>query len=307
MAALPDARPPNVTLRQLRVLLAIAGEGGFSRAGEQIGLSQPAVSQCLRALEGELGARLLDRTTREVVLTPAGEALAAPLTRVLGELDDLLRQTRELGDQARGVVRVASAPTVSAGLMPRCLSQAVRRYPDVQVLLQDRPQSLVLEALRGGAVDFAVVIGGDGLDDLEQVPVLEESFVLVCDARHALAGRARARFTDLAGQPLVLLDHSSGSRPLIDDALHARGVVPARLIDVGNPTTAFRMVAEGLGVSILPALALPLPDARNLRALPLSPALRRRVVLVRRRNRSLSAAARAVWNLIAEVAGSPAR
>ncbi|RYG88779.1 MAG: LysR family transcriptional regulator, partial [Alphaproteobacteria bacterium] len=237
----------NVTLRQLQVLLAIDEAGGFSRAGELIGLSQPAVSQCLRALESELGVRLLDRTTREVVLSPAGAALAGPLRRTLGELHDLLRQTATLGDQARGVVRVASAPTVSAGLMPRCLSQAAARYPDVQVLLLDRPQSLVLEMLRAGAVDFAVVVGGDGLDDLAQTTVLEESFVLVCPQDHKLAGRRSVALRDLAGQPLVLLDHSSGSRPLIDEALQAQGMAASPVIDVGSPSTAFRMVAEGLG------------------------------------------------------------
>lgn len=294
----------NVTLRQLQVLLAIAEEGGFARAGDAIGLSQPAVSQSMRALEGELGLKLLDRTTREVVLTPAGQSLVGPLRRVLDELQELLARTQALGAQARGVVRVASAPTLSAGLMPRSLSAAQQRHPDIQVLLTDQAQRLALESVRGGAVDFAVVVGGERMDDLEQQPVFEEVFVLVCPAGHALARRAAVPLSALADQPLVLLDHTSGSRPLIDAALRRHGPHARVVQDVGNATTAFRMVAEGLGLSILPALSLPLPDGQALRAVALTPALRRRIVLVRRRNRSLSPVAQHIWALVAELASA---
>lgn len=290
----------NVSLRQLQVLLTIADEGGFARAGDAIGLSQPAVSQSVRALEAELGLKLLDRTTREVLLTPAGEALVGPLRRVLGDLQELLARTQALGAQARGVVRVASAPTVSAGLMPRCLSAAQQRHPDIQVLLTDQAQRLALDSVRSGAVDFAVVVGGEQMDDLAQQPVLEEGFVLVCPAGHALAAQQEVPMAALADQPLVLLDHTSGSRPLIDEALRRHGPKARVVLDVGNATTAFRMVAEGLGLSILPALSLPLPDGQALRAVGLSPPLRRRIVLVTRRNRSLSPAAERIWALVAE-------
>lgn len=294
----------NVSLRQLQVLLAIADEGGFARAGAAIGLSQPAVSQSMRALESELGLKLLDRTTREVLLTPAGQTLVGPLRRVLGELQELLARTQALGAQARGVVRVASAPTVSAGLMPRCLSAALQRHPDIQVLLTDQAQRLALESVRAGAVDFAVVVGGERMDDLEQQPVFEEAFVLVCPAGHAFARRSSVSVAALADQPLVLLDHTSGSRPLIDEALRRHGPRARVVQDVGNATTAFRMVAEGLGLSILPALSLPLPDGQALRAVALKPALRRRIVLVRRRNRSLSPVAQHIWALVAELASA---
>ncbi|MEF7614846.1 LysR family transcriptional regulator [Aquincola sp. MAHUQ-54] len=300
-----STHPLNITLKQLRVLLSVADEGGFRRAGDAIGLSQPAVSQCVRALEAALGVKLLDRTTREVLLTPAGESLVGPLRRALDELQDLLARTQALGAQSRGVVRVASAPTVSAGLMPRCLSAALRRHPEIQVLLTDQAQRLVLDSVRSGAVDFAVVVGGERMDDLEQQTVFEEDFVLVCPAAHALARRRQVPLSALADQPLVLLDHTSGSRPLIDDALRHQGSRARVVLDVGSAATAFRMVAEGLGLSILPSLSLPLPDASALRAVPLAPALRRRIALVARRNRSLSPAAQRIWALVAEIAAQP--
>lgn len=291
---------PHVTLRQLRVLLAVAEQGGFGRAGDSIGLSQPAVSQCIRGLEAELGVKLLDRTTREVVLTAAGQALVAPLGRVLGELDAVLDEARGSGAAARGIVHIASAPTISGGLMPQVLAAARQRYPDIQVLLQDQTQQLAIEAVRGGAVDFAVIVGTELPDPtLEQQPLFDEGFVLVCPAGHALAARSQLALADLAGWPLVLLDHTSGSRPLIERAFARAGLRLQSALDVGHPATAFRMVQAGLGVSVLPALSLPLPDAQSLRAVPLEAALGRQVVLARRPQRSLAPAAQRLWDLIA--------
>lgn len=154
-------------------------------------------------------------------------------------------------------------------------------------------------------MDFAVLVGMEDEDPLiEQQALFDERFVLVCPAGHALAGRKLLKLADLAGWPLVLLDHSSGSRPLIDRAFARTGVVAQVAIDVGHPATAFRMVQAGLGVSVLPALSLPLPDARALRAVPLEAALGRQVVLARRRQRSLSPAAQRLWDLIASLAAT---
>lgn len=290
----------TITLRQLRVLLAVAEHGGFGRAGDGIGLSQPAVSQAIRALEGELGVKLLDRTTRDVVLTPAGEALVPPLRRVLGELDGVLDEARGLGAAARGVVHVASAPTISGGLMPQVLAAAQARHPELQVRLSDQPQQRALQSVRDGAVDFAVLVGMEMPDaEIEQRPLFDEGFVLVCRADHRWARRRQLALADLAHQPLVLLDHTSGSRHLLDRAFARAGMAPHVAIDVGHPATAFRMVQAGLGLAVLPALSLPLPDAGALRAVPLEAGLSRQVVLAKRRHRSLSPAAQRLWDLIA--------
>lgn len=291
----------NVTLRQLRVLLAVADHGGFSAAGDAIGMTQPAVSQAIGALESTLGLRLLDRTTRAVTLTQAGAALAGPLRRVLDELQAVLGETQALATQAKGIVRIASAPTISAGLMPRCLSASAARWPQIELVLQDQVQRLALENLRRGDVDFGVLVEIDDAPDLVQQSILEESFLVVCRDGHALAQAASVRVKALEGEALVLLDHTSGSRPLIEQALHAHGIRPRVVQNVGNVNTAFRMVAEGIGVSIVPSLALPLPQGAHLRALPLQPAMTRHVVLAAARNRSLSPVAQRIWDLIAEV------
>ncbi len=117
----------NVTLRQLRVFRAAAQERNFSRTGAAVGLTQPAVSRSILELESQLGLKLLDRTTREVVLTEAGASLAARLDRVLDELDQTLQDVSGMASGRRGKVRVASSPTLSAHLMPACIAACARR------------------------------------------------------------------------------------------------------------------------------------------------------------------------------------
>ncbi|HWY23932.1 MAG TPA: LysR family transcriptional regulator [Nevskia sp.] len=289
----------NVSLRQMKLFLAVARERNFSRAGSRVGLSQPAVSRSIRELEEQLGLRLLDRTTREVALTEAGVKLSGALDRLIDELENVLLEARSAGEQHRGKVRVASAPTPSAALMPGYISASARRYPGITLTMRDQSQQLVLDSVRGGEVDFGVAIEPQQAEDLHVERIMSDSFRLVCRADHALARRARLPWTALDGAKLVLLDYSSGSRPLIDRALAERGVRCEVVQEVGHLSTAFRMIEAGIGISVVPALFLPAPQS-GLVSLPLTPRVSRGIVLLRRRNRSLSPAAEAVWRLMAE-------
>ena len=118
----------NITLRQLHVFQSVAATRNFSRAGDVVGLTQPAVSRCITELEAQLGLKLLNRTTREVTLTDAGQRLSARLPRVLEELENTLLDVRELATERRGRVRVASSPTLSANLMPDCIADCPVSY-----------------------------------------------------------------------------------------------------------------------------------------------------------------------------------
>ena len=200
----------NYSLRQLRIFVTVAQAKSFSRAGDIIGLSQSAVSHSVKELEGQTGVRLLDRTTREVVLTEAGHQLAARLERILDELHSTLREAGQVGTQLTGTVRVAASQTISAHLIPQCIAQSNELYPAIDFVLHDRPQQWVLESIRQGEVDFGIVIG----------------------------------------------------------------------------------------ISVLPALALPLPQGSHLQVKRLTPVVERQLMLARRKNRSLSTAAQALWDVV---------
>jgi DNA-binding transcriptional LysR family regulator len=303
----------NISLRQLRAFLAVAESRNFSRAGELMALTQPAVSRNVTELEQALGVQLLHRTTREVELTDAGRLLQGNVTRVLDALDECLLEVRGLATQRLGKVRVASSPTLSAHLMPRCIARCREEMPGIALLLLDRIQSDVLQSVRSGEVDFGVVIDPQGREDLHCETILSEPFCLVCPASHRLARKRQVGWSDLAHQPLVLLDHASGSRRLIDAALQAHQAEAPVVQEVGHTTTIFSMLQAGLGLSVVPELAVP-PEWRSagaapgagpqeLASRPLLPRVQRDIMLVRRRQRELSPVAQSVWDMVREEAG----
>ncbi|WP_048994382.1 LysR family transcriptional regulator, partial [Burkholderia multivorans] len=249
----------NVTLRQLRVFIEVARLRSFSRAGDEIGLTQSAVSRCVRELETELGLKLIDRTTRDVQLTDVGANLIASVSRQLDDLDDTLREIREIGEQRRGRVIVAASPTIACRLMPRVVASCERQFPFVTLGLRDDVQSDVLRKVKSSEVDFGVVIGPLAVADLVCEPLMTDSFCLVARADHPLAARTEVPWTALNGERLVLLDHASGSRPLIDAALAAHRVSATVMQELGHSATVFGLVEAGIGVSVQPWLSLPLP------------------------------------------------
>jgi DNA-binding transcriptional LysR family regulator len=287
----------NYSLKQLRVFVAIARHGSFSRAGEAIGLTQSAVSHSVKELEAEVGVRLLDRTTREVVLTDAGLRLANRVERLLDELQAALLDARSFGVQRSGTVRVATSQTISAHLMPQCIAAGEREYPEIRIMLRDQAQQQVLHSVRNAEVDFGIVVDPVQAVDLECEAVLHEPFLLLCRDDHPFAARQEVRWSALNGCRLVLQDYASGSRPLIDSALRQQGVEAQVVQEIGHPATLFPMVAEGIGISIFPALALPLPEGGRLRVRRLVPEINRALMLVRRKNRSLTPAAEAIWQV----------
>lgn len=287
----------NYSLKQLRVFVAIARHGSFSRAGEAIGLTQSAVSHSVKELEAEVGVRLLDRTTREVVLTDAGLRLANRVERLLDELQAALLDARSFGVQRSGTVRVATSQTISAHLMPQCIAAGEREYPEIRIMLRDQAQQQVLHSVRNAEVDFGIVVDPVQAVDLECEAVLHEPFLLLCRDDHPFAEQQEVRWSALNGCRLVLQDYASGSRPLIDSALRLQGVEAQVVQEIGHPATLFPMVAEGIGISIFPALALPLPEGGRLRVRRLVPEINRALMLVRRKNRSLTPAAEAIWQV----------
>jgi len=292
----------NYTLRQLRTFVAVARQGSFSQAGQLIGLSQSAVSHSVKELEAEIGVRLLDRTTREVLLTGAGQQLATRLTRLLEELNTTLLDVRSYGEQRSGTVRVAASQTPSAHLMPQCLASTQQHYPDIRVILHDRVQQAVLHSVRNAEVDFGIVIGPLGDAEFDAEEILQEPFLLLCHQNDALAQTESVTWAMLTDRNMVLQDYASGSRMLVDAILQQLAISVNVVQEIGHPATLYPMVEAGIGISILPALALPLPSGRKLVVRRLYPEMNRSLMLIKRKNRSLTPAAEAVWQEVRQQA-----
>jgi DNA-binding transcriptional LysR family regulator len=286
----------NVGLRQLRAFLAVARRGSFTRAAEDVALSQSAVSLSVRQLENELGLKLLDRTTRQVQLTAVGSTLVATGSRLIDELDATLRELRDIGEQHRGRVVMACVPAVARSLMPKCVVYCANKWPSISLSIDDSAASEVIRKVARGEVEFGIASGEIGSADLLVQPLMDDPFRLVCRRDDPLAARHSVRWTQLTGRRLVMLDNTSGSRQVIEAALSSTGTQVEVFLELAQPSSVLGMVETGVGIAIVPQLAAPRSDDAVLATLRLvRPVVNRTILLLRRRDRSLSPAASAVW------------
>jgi DNA-binding transcriptional LysR family regulator len=286
----------NIGLRQLRAFLAVARRGSFTRAAEDVGLSQSAVSLSVRQLENELGLKLLDRTTRQVQLTTIGSTLVATGSRLIDELDATLRELRDIGEQHRGRVVMACVPAVARSLMPKCVVYCATKWPSISLSIDDSAASEVIRKVARGEAEFGIASGEIASAELLVQPLMDDPFRLVCRRDDPLAAKDSVRWTQLTGRRLVMLDNTSGSRQVIEAALASTGTQVEVFLELAQPSSVLGMVETGVGIAIVPQLAAPRCDDTVLATLRLvRPAVNRTILLLRRRDRSLSPAASAVW------------
>jgi DNA-binding transcriptional LysR family regulator len=292
----------NVGLRQLRAFLAVAKHGSFSRAAEEVAVSQSAVSFAVQQLEGELGLRLLDRTTRQVRVTAVGETLAASGTRLLAELDTVLRELKDTGQQRQGRVVMACVPSVARGLMPGCVEYCAKKWPEIFFTVEDIAAKDVIAKVKRGDVEFGVTGGHIDASELHVEDLTKDPFVLACRRDDELARSKVVAWGKLSGRRLVMLDHTSGSRPQIMDTLTTAGVKAQISLELAQPSSVLAMVEAKLGIGVVPMLVAPIEShpALTIRKL-VRPSVNRTIFLLKRRDRSLSPAASAVWSALVQL------
>jgi DNA-binding transcriptional LysR family regulator len=295
-------------LVRLRYFLAVARTGGVTAAAREHFVTQPAVSLGLKTLEKEIGVRLFERRGGRMTLTAAGERFAAAASQALRRLEEGRRAAARAADTPSGPLVIGATDVASLHLLPAVLPGFHRAYPDVEVgILVDSSRPLV-ESVAQESLDLALVTLPVDHPDLVVVPLRRDAMALVLPPNHPLArGRLRAR--DLQGQPFLLYRRGSKTRAFLDRELAARRIAPRVVMETGHPEVMKRLVATGLGMSILPAVSVA-EEARArvlaVRALPGGP-LVRATGLVRRRDREPSPAARAFLDLLARVFPKPAR
>jgi DNA-binding transcriptional LysR family regulator len=289
----------NLSSRDLRAVIALIEERNFTRAAERVHLSQSSFSALIQGVEQSLGARLFDRTTRNVALTPEGRLFEDSARRVLLDFDGMVDNFRDHAQRRRGRVAIAALPSLAAGWLPEVLAEFRARHPGIQLALLDQLSEQCLALVRSGQVDFALATAGDKDADLATEAFCADGFHLVCRKDHPLAKQPEVRLRDLAAHPFVHLSRNSSVRQHLEAAFHPTPM--QTVLEVEHLATVTGMVAAGLGITVVPALTLfhfTRPDL-VVRRLDLK-GLTRRILLVRRKNEALSAAAQALHDLVME-------
>ncbi|MER5768302.1 transcriptional regulator CynR [Streptomyces sp. NPDC001985] len=288
-------------LRHLRYLLAVAEHGNFTRAAEDLRISQPTLSQQIKQLERAVGVQLLDRTGRTVRLTDAGETYVHYARRALRDLAAAERAVLDVADLSRGSLRLAVTPTFTAYLIGPLVAEVHSRHPGITLDVEEMTQDRIEAGLLADELDIGIAFAGPHLPGIAATPLFTETLSLVVGAHRPEAGRGRPLpVAELAGHRLALLSGNFATRGHTD-AYFARHRVSPRIVVEANSIQALTEIVRRT------PLATVLPDAiahdhPHLSPIPLEPALPARTVsLLRRESGYRSAAARAFTRLTGEL------
>lgn len=300
-----------ITLAQLRTFAHVARLNSFSRAAEQLHLTQPAVSAQVSALEDALGARLFDRFGKKIALSASGQVVLEAAEAVLGRLERLRTDLADLKEQRAGRVSVGASHVAGVYLLPELLAAFRQEYPGIDADVRIEPARRVVEMLAEGEVDCAVIGEGAPIHDSRVAvkPIARDELVLIVPSGHVFAQMPDVEPRRLAQFPFVLPRRDSASSEHLQDRLAAEGIRLDNVLELGNIGAVKRAVEAGLGISIVSRLAITheLADGR-LRAVPLRDmALQRQIDLCWHHDRPFSRASEAFIGFVvrrAEAAAS---
>jgi LysR family transcriptional regulator, hydrogen peroxide-inducible genes activator len=243
-------------LHQLRYFYAVARTGNFTRAAEQEHVAQPSLSQQILKLEDELGARLFDRLGRKASLTRFGEAFLARAQRILKEVCEAKSEIQELAGGNKGSLVLGTIPTIAPYFLPERLARFARQYPQIRVNVIEEITSVLLTRLQEGRIDIAIValpVAGDGLVCTE---LTREPLYVVVSDKHQLARSKSLSLREIRDSPFILLKDGHCFRETAVAACRRARLRPNVVFESGHFATILAMVASGMGLSIVPEMAV---------------------------------------------------
>ncbi len=274
------------TVVQLRAFAAVARERHFGAAADDLSVTQPAVSAAIAALEASLGAKLFERTPKSVILTALGEQLLPLAHHALAALNDLVADAGRSGQAHHGPLRLGVIPTVAPYLLPTILATFGRRFPALVPEVTEATTRSLRAALESGDLDLLVMAVPDGKAETVELPLYWEEFVLLVHEDHDLAGARDIPTTALRGLDVILLEEGHCMRDQVTDLCQQAGAAVGTAAKMASLTTVSQLVAARLGVTLLPASAVPVEVRGPLSTAHFggSPLPGRRVGIVHRRS-----------------------
>jgi LysR family carnitine catabolism transcriptional activator len=284
---------PNLSAKHLRAIVSLARFGSFIAASSYLRISQPGLSRIIQQTEEMLGVLLFTRGTRNVSQTPAGREFIPAAERMLGELLQQTQRVRDLDDQLRGQLIISGLISVCRHVLPSALVTYRKQHPKIHIHVREGVGSFVQEDVRSGFADFGIGNVAGLHDGIAVEAVSQESCFVVVPRRHPLSASQFVRLKDLADEQMISMPPDSGLRRTIDVAAAQSGVILNYTMVLYQYTSLFELIANGLGVSIVPASALPVMKGSSLVARPLRPAITRQIGILHLSERPLSPASRA--------------
>jgi len=291
MADLQDA--PNLSIKHLRTVVALARFGSFIAAASYLRMSQPGVSRIVQQVETRLGVKLFARGTRSVSQTEAGREFIPAAERLLGEFLQQSQKARALDGEMRGQLVISSLMSISHRVLPATLVAFRKRHPKMYVQIREGLTSAVTEDVRSGVADFGIGNATRLPEGVVAASIINEPCYVVLTKRHRLAAVPFVSVKEIGDEPMISMPSDSGLRRTLDIAASERGVVFNHSIVTNQFGSLFDFVAHGLGIAIVPAAVLPPSNGSRIMVKPLRPAITRRIGILRLAEKSLMPASQA--------------
>lgn len=295
---------------QLRLFVDLVREQNFTKVAERNCITQPAVSLSIQKLEDELGTKLLERTTRKVLVTEEGRIVYDYAREILRKAKEMKEVLLERQDRVLGSIRLATVHSIGLYELPALLKEYIRRYPEVHIHIEYKQADQVYHLVEDGEADLGLVAYPQARNAIVAVPFYEDELVVICNREHPLAKRERLRLRDLQEQAFVAFESEIPTRRATDALLEQEHVRVKIRMQCDNIEILKKMVEVGLGISIVPLLSVR-EEARTgaLRVLRIADhTLRRPLAIVHRKGKSLSRPLRAFVDLlVTEASGILAR
>ncbi|MFT5391596.1 MAG: DNA-binding transcriptional LysR family regulator [Gammaproteobacteria bacterium] len=286
---------PQYSLKEIEAFVLVAELGSFRDAARELRLTQSALTQRLKKLEDRLGARLIDRTTRAVAPTAVGSSFLPAATRLLAQFERSFTDLQDFIEVRHGRVTLASLISVATYILPHAISRFSVKHPDVSIRVIDDSEQDIVEYVRRGEAEFAIDMRtqDEGHDpSLTFTPVIEDRFVMACREDHPLAVGGPVQWDALAEMPVIMLGPRSGTSRLLASKMPQGQRRQHWRYEVQHLSTMMGFIEAGLGVGIVPAMAMREMDSRAIVHRPLGePGVSRTLAIVERPDATLSPAA----------------
>ncbi|WLI87584.1 LysR family transcriptional regulator [Massilia sp. R2A-15] len=285
-------------LDDLQAMVAVVEQGGFRAAALALNLSQPALSRRVGKLEEALGVQLFERTTRRVALTLVGREFYGRAVEILQGVEASLHNIGDLS-LSFGEVTVACVPSVAHNFLPPIMQRFHLQFPRTRLRIIDEGAHAVLNNVARGESDFGINFLGADEPGIDFEPILQERFVMACRFDHALAKRRSVTWDDIGKHPYITVAKSSGNRMVLDRARAPGEKQLVSMLEVRHVSTLLEMVKAGLGIAVVPQLAMPTDSASVLRAVALKgEGITRSLGVIRRAGRVLSPGAQHFYDMM---------
>jgi len=291
----------NLSIRHLRAFIEVANCGSFTRAAEQLHVTQSGLTATIKQLEQQVGLTLFDRTTRRVYLSAAGQRFRPVAERLLSDFDTAIHDLQSLASEQQGQVAIAASPSIVSRLLPDIAQRYHQQHPGVSVSLRDDSASVIEQLVIGNEVDFGIAGNHSDRSDLLYQPLLNDRFGVVLPPGHPLLRDQPESLSwqQLTGEAMIYLSSDTGIRSQLAGIGEeiALSITSAKM-EASSPAGVAALIKSGLGISILPALAASTDSFQQLHFIPLQqPQIERQIYIISRKGRSLSPAASSILTL----------